>query len=259
MREWNADAYHRVSAPQFDWGLRVLDRLPLSGDEVVLDVGCGTGRLTEKLVARVPRGYVVALDFSANMLARAREHLGAGPDGRVAVVRADAAWLPMAARADAVFSTATFHWVPDHPQLFRSLYQALVPGGRLVAQCGGGPNVARLHQRADALMRETPFSTYFVSWRDPWNYAEPEPTAARMRTAGFVDVVTSLEPAPVVLPDREAFKAFLITVICHPHLTYLPEGPLREAFIDKLAQQAADDSPAFELDYWRLNMSARRP
>ena len=259
MREWNADAYHRVSAPQFDWGLRVLERLPLSGDELVLDVGCGTGRLTEKLVERLPDGYVIGVDVSANMVARAREHLAVRPGGRVAVALADAIWLPVAARADAVFSTATFHWVADHRQLFESLYRALVPGGRLVAQCGGGPNLARLRRRADALMREPAFSPYFASWRDPWNYADPDATALRLEAAGFVDVLTSLESAPVIMPGREAFTAFLTTVICHPYLEYLPDEAVRHGFLAKVADQAAEDDPPFELDYWRLNMSAQRP
>ena len=63
MREWNASVYHRVSNPQLEWGLPVLARLPLTGDEVVLDVGCGTGRLTDRLAERLPRGRVAAVDL----------------------------------------------------------------------------------------------------------------------------------------------------------------------------------------------------
>ena len=151
MREWNAEAYHRVSDPQLAWGLRVLLRLPLRGDECVLDVGCGTGRLTDKLLERLPAGQVVALDQSLNMLAVARDYLAPRFPSQVRLVAADAAALPVANRADAVFSTATFHWVLDHPALFRSLFAALKPGGRLVAQCGGGPNIQRVRDRCAAL------------------------------------------------------------------------------------------------------------
>ena len=133
MREWNADTYHRVSNPQFDWGLPVLARLPLEGHELVLDVGCGTGRLTRELAARVPRGRVIAVDRSANMLAVAGAYL-AQSAVPVRLVQADAASLPFRGVADAVFSTATFHWVLDHPRLFGSVYAALKPGGRFVAQ-----------------------------------------------------------------------------------------------------------------------------
>jgi trans-aconitate methyltransferase len=259
MREWNAEAYHQVSTPQFDWGVRVLDRLPLSGGERVLDVGCGSGRLTEKLAERLSDGHVIAVDVSRNMLARAREHLMPRFAGRVSLLLADAAALPVGGWADAVFSTATFHWVLDHPRLCSSLFHTLMPGGRLVAQCGGGPNIARLHRRADALMGELPFSPFFGNWREPWEFADAETTAARLSAAGFVDVVTSLEPMPAAIPGVEAFTAFLDTVTCHPYLACLPEGPLRNAFLARLAEQAAADDPPFELDYCRLNISARRP
>ena len=135
MREWNAETYHRVSNPQFDWGMVVLARLPLDGGECVLDVGCGTGRLTEQLLARLPLGRVIGIDQSSNMVSVAREYLKAQSD-RLQLLVADAAALPIREQADAVFSTATFHWVLDHPRLFRSLHDALKPDGRMVAQCG---------------------------------------------------------------------------------------------------------------------------
>jgi trans-aconitate methyltransferase len=137
MREWNAEAYHRVSNPQFDWGTVVLERLPLDGDETVLDIGCGTGRLTDKLLERLPRGRVIAIDLSANMIQTARDYLRPRHQSRVQLAIADAAALPLDESCDAIFSTATFHWVLDHPQLFRSLGRAMKPGARLVAQCGG--------------------------------------------------------------------------------------------------------------------------
>ena len=121
MREWNAETYHRVSNPQFDWGMVVLARLPLDGGECVLDVGCGTGRLTEQLLARLPLGRVIGIDQSTNMVSVAREYLKRHGD-RLQLLVADAAALPIREEADAVFSTATFHWVLDHPRLFRSLH-----------------------------------------------------------------------------------------------------------------------------------------
>ena len=148
MREWNADSYHQVSTPQFDWGLVVLDRLSLEGHELVFDIGCGTGRLTEKVLERLPRGRVVGIDMSSNMLQVARDFLRPRFDRQIQFVMADAAALPMRPVADAIFSTATFHWVRDHPQLFRSLYAALKPGGRVVAQCGGGANIAQQYLQA---------------------------------------------------------------------------------------------------------------
>ena len=258
MTEWNADTYHRVSNPQFDWGLPVLARLPLEGHELVLDVGCGTGRLTRELAARVPRGRVIAVDRSANMLAVAGRYFSESAVP-VRLVQADAACLPFVGVADAVFSTATFHWVLDHPRLFRGVYEALKPGGRFVAQCGGGPNIKRLRDRAAALLREPAFAPWFAAWRDPWEFADPETTAARLRAAGFVEVETGLEETPVIQPDAAAFGEYVANVICHRHLAMLPEGAARTEFVERLTALAAADDPPFELDYWRLNLSGRRP
>jgi trans-aconitate methyltransferase len=258
MREWNAETYHRVSNPQFEWGIVVLKRLPLRGDELVLDVGCGTGRLTEKLIERLPRGRVLAIDFSSNMLQAARDYLRPAFGAHVQLALADAAALPINERADAIFSTATFHWVLDHPALFRSLHRALKPGGQLVAQCGGGANLDRIRRRIDGLKEEPEFAPYFETWRRPWEYADADTTRRRLEEAGFEEITTSVESSPVVFPDAASFSAFVANVICRPHLAYLPDATLRDRFIARVTAQAAGDDPPFELDYWRLNMDAKR-
>jgi trans-aconitate 2-methyltransferase len=258
MREWNAEAYHRVSDPQLQWGLAVLARLPLRGDELVLDVGCGTGRLTEHLLERLPSGRVVATDLSSNMLDAARAHLLPRAAGRVHFTCADAAALPVAGRAGAIFSTATFHWVLDHPALFRSLHAALAPGGRLVAQCGGGANIQRVHDRCAVLMREPAFAPHYAGWRDPWEFADAATTASRLEAAGFEEIRTWLEYPPIVQRDAASYREFVTNVVCRHHLAPLPAA-LRDEFMETITAQAAGDDPAFELDYWRLNIDARRP
>ena len=136
-RDWDARTYDRVADPMARWGAAVLDRLPLDGDETVLDAGCGSGRVTETLVERLPAGKVIALDGSPAMVEAARTRLAPFGD-RVDYVVADlGAPLPLTdASVDAVLSTATFHWVPDHDALFRHLAAVTRPGGWLVAQCG---------------------------------------------------------------------------------------------------------------------------
>jgi trans-aconitate 2-methyltransferase len=137
-KEWNATLYHEISAPQVSWGKKVLAWVQLRGDETVLDAGCGTGRLTRDLLEALPRGRVVALDVSQNMIDAARGHLAPDFGKRVEFVCCDLLAMPFHERFDGIFSTASFHWVRDHAALFRGLYAALRPGGWLVAQCSGG-------------------------------------------------------------------------------------------------------------------------
>ena len=258
-REWNSEAYHRVSRPQFEWGVKVLDRLPLRGDETVADAGCGSGKVTAKLMERLPRGRVIALDLSENMLQTAREHLLPKFAGQVLFIAADLHDIPLYGALDGVFSTAAFHWLPDHERLFRSLVRALKPGGWLEAQCGGGPNLARVRERTIALTARPEFAPFFAGWAPTWQYPDDVTTATRMCKAGFVEIKTWLQEQPTPLSDAAEYKEFLATVTLHRHIERIPDPGLRERFMDELTRQAAADTAPFTLDYWRLNLSGRKP
>ncbi len=256
-REWDAGSYHRLSGHQYEWGQRVLARLSLRGDETVIDAGCGTGRLTAELAALIPRGRVLAVDLSQNMLLKARESL-AETRTRLHLICADLAALPFTTCADGVFSTAAFHWVKDHHRLFQSLFASLKPGGWLLAQCGGGPNLVRMRQRAVALASQPPFAHFFAGWSEPWEYADERTTAARLRAAGFADIVTWLHPAGFSIDSADEYRQYLATVTLHAHVARITDPELREKFLDEMVRQALAD-PEFHLDYWRLNIQARKP
>ncbi|MGZ3418262.1 MAG: class I SAM-dependent methyltransferase [Polyangiales bacterium] len=253
---WDAKGYHVVSGPQLGWGIKVLERLELRGDEVVMDAGCGTGRVTELLLEKLPRGRVIALDVDAAMLAQAREHLAKYGD-RVEYVQASLLDLPPM-QVDLVFSTATFHWVTDHDALFRSLFGALKPGGRLFAQCGGGTNLQKPIARMTKIIREPRFAPYFADAKETWFYGGEEDSVMRMKRAGFVDAHAKLEPAPTPFPDRAAFRAFADRVVLGQRLQRLPPE-LRAEVVDRVTDEFAHDDPPFVLDYVRLNLSALRP
>ena len=256
--DWDARTYHTVSEPQFEWGKRVLSTLELRGNEVAMDAGCGTGRLTLLLTERLPDGFVVAVDQSENMVRVATQTL-APVRARATVVLADASALPFHQAFDVIFSTATFHWILDHDRLFGSLFDALRSDGRLVAQCGGSGNLERIHRRANALMHSPEFAPLFADWREPRYYADPDATHRRLRSVGFADIETNIEPSPVTFPDGESFAAFVSTVMLRPILARITDERLRKSFVERITELAAADNPAFELDYWRLNLRARRP
>lgn len=257
MVDWNAEIYARIAEPQFEWGKRVLARLPLAGDETVMDAGCGAGRLTEVLVERLPRGRVVALDASEAMLAQARKRL-ARFGAQITFVLADLGVQVQHPPVDAVFSTATFHWVLDQDALFENLYESLKPGGLLVAQWGGGANLARLRGRTAALRAGEAFARFFHDFHEPWYYATAEETRERLERTGFADVSTWLEPTPVRFEDEKSYRDFLTHVILRDELARLPDDAARDRFVRYLVERASEDDPPFEFDYWRLNADAKR-
>lgn len=243
-REWDAATYDRIADPQARWGATVLDRLRLAGNERVLDAGCGSGRVTEQLLGRLPEGRVVALDASAAMVEQARQRLARYSD-RVDYLVADLSLpLPLATPVDAILSTATLHWVLDHDAAFRNLAAALRPGGQLVFQCGGRGNI-------DTVMAA--ICAAGCEWEGPWNYATPEQTRERLLRCGFVDVEAWLNEEPTPFASEDALEEFLRAVILRAHLQRLPAAD-QAPFVTQVAARLHNRT----LDYVRLNVVARR-
>src|ERR1700729_907975 len=245
VRDWDGASYDRISGTMEALGLEVLARLELEGDELVLDAGCGSGRITQALIERLPRGRVIAVDQSASMVEAARERLGSGTDVRVA----DLLELELEEPVDAILSTATFHWIADHERLFRRLHTALRSGGRLVAQCGGEGNITVLRGEVAPLLEREPYAEHFRDWQPPWNYAGAEQPHERLLFSGFASAECWLQPAP---REPQHPREFLSTIVLGPHVQRLPER-LREQFMDDALQAIGEP---VVVDYVRLNIDA---
>jgi trans-aconitate 2-methyltransferase len=244
VRDWDAGTYDRIAHPMARWGEAVLDRLVLAGDERVLDAGCGSGRVTERLKERLPNGRVIALDASPRMVAEARQRLARFGEA-VEFLVADLEEPLAIDSVDAILSTATFHWIADHAILFRNLVAVLRPGGQLVAQCGGAGNLDRVLAILDDLDPDQSL------WR-PWHFATRQDTRARLEAAGFTDVSVWLHDEPTDIPP-ETMAEYLRTIILGSTLERLPP-PEREPLVQAVAGRLADG----HLDYVRLNIVARR-
>jgi trans-aconitate 2-methyltransferase len=256
--EWDAAEYEAVSAPQTSWGANFLEifleRRGLRGDELVVDAGCGTGRVTELLLRHLPDGMVLAVDASEAMVEAARRRFAGEP--RVRVERQDILRLEVGRPVDVIFSTATFHWIKDHRLLFERLARVLKPGGRLVAQCGGRGNIARTLAITERVMGEERFRDAFAGWEKAWHFADPEATRARLEGAGFEGIETWLHEERTQFASVAELARFLKTVVLRQHLTALPqqeEEPFAVAVAARLAQEGS-----LMVDYVRLNMLATR-
>ena len=246
-RDWDAATYERVSHIQAEWAKEVLERLPLRGDETVLDAGCGSGRVTAMLLERLPRGRVVAVDAAQSMVEHARAALG----DRATVIHSDLTELELDEPADAAFSNAVFHWVDDHERLYQRLAAALKPGAPLVAQYGGHGNVKRFLDVASEVGAMEPYASHIGGYRGERNFTTAEYARDTAEAAGFTDVETWLEPRPM---RPEEPNAYLGAVCLEPHLARLPDE-LRDSFVGAVVDRLGDP---VEIDYVRLNISARR-
>ena len=244
-QDWGAATYDRISDPMYRWGIEVFEWLQLAGDETVLDAGCGSGRVTEVLAERLSRGRVIALDRSATMLAQARRRLARFGNHVVFILADLSRPLPIRNPVDAILSTATFHWIPDHEALFCHLAGILRPGGQLAAQCGGTGNIRSVLEAA----RQAG-----VDAADATTFAGVEETRARLAAAGFVEIEVWLESKPTPLPPGVPWETYLRTVCLREHLKRIPptDG-------DSFVRRVAALLPRPQIDYVRLNIRARRP
>lgn len=244
-REWDAGTYDRVSTPQLEWAGPVLDRLELRGDETVLDAGCGSGRVTELLVERLPRGRVIAVDGSAAMVDATRRRLG----DRVEVIHSDLLTLSLDEPVDAVFSNATFHWILDHDLLFSRIAAWLGPGGRLEAQCGGAGNIAAFEALIQRVASHSPWAREAATLAETRLFADAAATAERLRSAGFERIRCDTWTAPTRPPEP---RAFIASVCLGPLLERIP-ADAHDGLLDSV-MEIWDG----RLDYVRLDISALR-
>lgn len=242
-REWDAPEYDALAAPMTRRGVAILDHLELTGDEVVMDAGCGTGRVTRELLRRLPRGRVVAVDGSAAMVEAAQTLLGRDP--RASFVHADLVRdLGQAPGSlDAVVSTSTLHWIADHDRLFANLAEVLRPGGQLVVDCGGAGNIADIV----AILEELGESGA------AWHFAEPGETGVRLRAAGFDVTRIWLSDDPHDVSSRAELRRYLTTVVLGAHLAGR-EPAAGRALVAAVASRMSD----LRVGYVRLNIIARR-
>jgi trans-aconitate 2-methyltransferase len=206
MTEWNASEYARISTLQAAMAEEVLGLLDLKGNERILDVGCGNGKTTAEIAARVPQGAVVGVDASADMIAFAAAQSALHPNLQFAV--ADARQLPYQHEFDLVVSFNALHWIPDQDRALRSICAALKHTG--LAQLRLVPKGQR--KSLEDVLEETRLSPrwsgYFQSFRDPYLHLTPDQYGELARENGFDVRGVQIQAKTWDFQTRSAFLAF---------------------------------------------------
>ena len=254
--EWDARTYHTLAEPHEQWGKGVLERLPLRGDETVLDAGCGTAKVTHMLAERVPKGRVYGVDQSPAMLEQAKTNLAAFGD-RIRLIQGDLVTVQIPEQVDAILSTATFHWIKDHDALFRNLASILKPGGRLASDCGGYGQIEYVLDLANTVIGREPYASVSGPVDKGSNFQDAESTKERLLNAGFSVADVWLTPYDATFPSPQAFGAYIRTIVCRHHFAAVPEH-LRDQYEVDIIAEAAKRGGRYEVDYIRLNIAAVR-
>lgn len=242
MTEWDAAEYSRRSSLQEAMGQEVLALLDLKGSERILDVGCGDGKITAEIAARVPSGSVLGVDPSRDMISFAQSHHGRATKRNLQFQVADARSLSFQSEFDLVVSFNALHWIPEQDAALSSIRAALISGGKAqlrLVPAGERPSLENVVEETCQISRWDP---YFQDFRDPYLHLTPEEYAAVAERNRFRVLHVSMKDQTWDFGSRPAFAAFC-AVGCGAWTDRLPAAERADfinAVLDRYRAVAAD-------------------
>jgi trans-aconitate 2-methyltransferase len=261
MEQWNAVEYHKNSSEQQKWGLELLDKIALSGNKRVLDLGCGDGKITAEITRRVPNGSVLGIDKSEDMIRFAQEHYRPDVLPNLKFLLLDARNLYFDQEFDVVFSNAALHWVSNHLSVLQRITKSLKHGGKVIAQMGGKGNASGILTVLDTMIRGEKWAGYFKDFSIPYTFYDDQEYKILLESAGFTVKRIELIPKHMVHNGREGLAAWIRTTWL-PYTRRVPED-LKSNFIDGIVDtyiqvQALHRSGIIPVEMVRLEFEAER-
>jgi trans-aconitate 2-methyltransferase len=261
QHKWNPEDYEKNSSAQEKWADALISGLKLKGDERILDIGCGDGKITAKISARVPGGQVLGIDSSQDMIDFARKRFPQSQHANLRFELGDALSLDFDREFDLVTSFACLHWIEDHLSVLTGVRRCLKPGGRLLFQCGGRGNAGELMALTEELVRECRWSRYFHGFRSPYYFYGTEGYHAWLEQAGLEEIRVELIPKEMVQQGKAGLEGW-IRATWHPFTERIPED-LRQQFVSEMAERYLEHHPLEDnlakVKMMRLEVEARRP
>jgi trans-aconitate methyltransferase len=259
---WNATAYAKHAGAQFEWANELIEKLALKGDEAVLDIGCGDGRVTALLARRLAAGRVTGIDRSFAMAAATRHSYPAAGYPNLTVAQMDAARLGLAEAFDVAFSNAVLHWLPDHLSVLRGVRAALRPKGRLLFQMGGYGNVADVKAAVDRVTARPRWRPFFAGMLEGYFFYHPDDYRQWTAEAGLDLLGAALVPKDLQQAGVEGMTGWIRST----WLPYVDRVPLsdRDNFAAEVAeayvaQHPPDAADVVHVAMVRLEVMAVRP
>ena len=231
--KWDAVDYARSSAGQLRWGRELIAKLQLQGNERVLDIGSGDGKVTAEIASKLPTGYVLGVDNSPEMVALAISSFPRNEYANLDFQLADASRLPFHKEFDVVFSNATLHWVLDHRPVLQGIITSLKPGGRILLQMGGRGNASRVVDAVNEVCARPEWRERFTGFQFPYGFYDVGEYFSWLAEVGLTPVRLELIPKVMAHADRLAFEGWLRTTWM-PYTRRVQEDR-RHEFIEQVA------------------------
>ena len=250
--KWNAADYAANSVVQQTWARELMARLKLRGNEHVLDIGCGDGKVTAEIANAVPNGSVVGIDASEEMIGFARKTFPAKKVPNLEFHVMDARRIRFGSRFDLAFSNAALHWVDDHQAILRGVTAALKPGARMIVSCGGKGNAQDVFVAVRPEMRMKRWRGFFRRMPKPYFFYSPDEYKKWLPRFGFKRLDIRLVPKDALYSGRDGFAAWLRTTWL-PYVQRVPDD-LREGFIAAVADRYLAKHPPDAQDKVHVRM-----
>lgn len=241
MGKWNPEAYAKSSSAQKKWAEELISKIHIRGNERILDIGCGDGKITVQIASLVPEGSIVGIDNSREMINFARKKFPSSRWPNLSFQYGDATDLKYANEFDLVVSFACLHWILDHGPVLDGIRRSLKPGGRLFLQFGGSGNADDVLKAADKTISEGRWAEYFRDFTFPYGFFGPEKYKAWLDKAGLRAARVELVPKDMVQPGVEGLASWIESTWL-PYIERVP-AELQRDFIDEIVEAYASAHP----------------
>jgi len=259
---WDAETYDEVSNTHEEWARKIILSKIWNKKEIIMDAGCGSGRITKILSNLVPLGKIYAIDIDENMIKKAKDNLKDFKNVKVIQSNLlDINFNNLYSKFNIIFSNAVLHWILDHYTVFKNFYELLLSEGQLLIQCGGYGNLQNAISTFNAVKDSVEFKSYFSNWKVQWNFAKPVETEKILKEIGYRNIKVYLEDYPVIFKDKNSYSIYLKTVVLGPYLKFIPSEKLQERFLQRIVsikEKENTQEQMLTLDYKRLNIFASR-
>ena len=241
---WDVNEYSSSSSTQQKWARELINKLNLNGNEHILDIGCGDGKVTAEISTHLPKGFALGLDSSDTMIHYAKQNYSFTQYPNLRFQIGDAQSLQFEDKFDIVFSNAALHWIIEHRPVLEGIKKALKKNGRVLLQMGGKGNAAQIFETLDQMLKTEKWSSYFINFSFPYGFYTPEEYREWLISVGLSPQRVILIPKVMIQKDGDALASWIRTTWL-PYTQRIPEN-IREEFIYELVHKYLESYPPGE-------------